>query len=431
MNDDLAMLKTENERLKTALHELSILHEISGLIGSLLPIDEVCRRVIKKVISTLQAREAAIFFFPEEGSHQPHTFVRDKLDSASMTKTKLDISIAGWIAHNKRPLVINDPRGDPRFTDAFLGENRMESLLAVPLTAKGKSIGALAIFNSCRPEKFSPEDMRLLSIIGVQAAQSLENARLYEEEIRLNQLEGEMNAARKIQEGFLPTQTPALSGYDIYGQSVPAKEVGGDFFDFIPSPDSRRLYFSVGDVSGKGLPAALLMATIQGQVRLLLNRDSSASPESVLSDINGITCQMASPLQFVTMIVGCLEQEAGLMTLSNCAHCYPIVVRNDGGVTEVSESSTVLGKFTDLRPPMTRIELGPGDFVALASDGIDEAFDAEGKQFGHDRVVAVLKANTGRPSAEIYRSLMHELETFRGAAKQSDDATLLIIKRIT
>jgi sigma-B regulation protein RsbU (phosphoserine phosphatase) len=422
-------LKTENERLKSALRELSILNEISSFIGSPLPIGEVSQRIIKKVVTALQAQEAAIFLFSENAGQQPHTFVRGKLDSTSISKTRMDIAVAGWIAHHKQPLVINDPAHDERFQNVLIGESRMESLLAVPLIAKGKLIGALAVFNSLRSGKFVPDDVRLLSIIGSQSAQSLENARLYEEELRLKQIQGELDAARKIQEGFLPAAVPTLDGFDIFGMSIPAKEVGGDLFDFI-QPAANRLYFSIGDVSGKGLPAAMLMATIQAQVRLLVTHDPFTAPDTILNDINKITCQMASSIQFVTMIVGVVEPIGGTVTLSNCAHCFPIVVRSEGGLAEMNDSQTVLGKFPDIQPTATGVTLQPGDLLACASDGIDEAFDAQGEQFGQARLVTSLAANRHQPAADICRTMMCELASFRGAAEQSDDITLVIIKRL-
>ena len=306
MDDNLQRLVEENRRLKTAVKELAVINDIAGVINSTMPVEEISQRIMDKVVTALEASETAVHLFSEEDDQlTPHTFVRGKQDESSTGKARLDITITGWIARNNKPFVVNDISKDSRLRDANLGSVRVESLLAVPLTAKGRLIGALTAFNSHKPGGFSENDIRLLTIIGVQSAQIIENARLYQEELRLRQLEGEIKAAQKIQEGFLPENIPEITGFDIYGGSSAAKDVGGDFYDFILSI-TGNLYFSIGDVSGKGIPAALLMATIQGQVRLLINRNGSMSPADILRDLNQITCQLSQSAQFATMIVGCM-----------------------------------------------------------------------------------------------------------------------------
>jgi len=429
MQEDLARLEQENQRLKAAVKELAALNDISRVINSTMTIGEISEQIMKKVVNAVQAKEAAVHTFSEDSEKlSPHTFVRGKLDSSSFTKAKLDVRVAGWIARNKKPLVINDPARDERFKGIDLAENPIDSLLAVPLTAKGKLLGALTVFNSLKPTGFTDDDIRLLGIIGVQSAQIMENARLYREELRFRQLEGEVQAARKIQEGFLPKSLPEIHGFDIYGGSTPAKEVGGDYFDFVHAAD-KKLFFTLGDVSGKGLPAAMLMGTIQGQARMLFTRYPDMTPSRALGELNLITCQLSSSAQFATMIIGSLQAGEGGIVLSNGGHPYPIIVRADGSLEEMEASSMLIGMFDQASFADAAGSLNPGDFLAVFSDGIDEAFNADNEEFGLDRTKQCLLDNRRMTADEIYRETIRSVAEFRGEAEQSDDITLIIIKR--
>lgn len=430
MQEDIARLEKENQRLKAAVKELAALNEISRVINSTMTVEEISSQIMKKVVNVVQAKEAAVHTFSDDSEQlSPHTFVRGKLDSSSLAKAKLDIRVAGWIAKNKKPLLINDPATDERFKGIDLAENPIKSLLAVPLTAKGKLLGALTLFNSLKPTGFTEDDIRLLGIIGVQSAQIIENARLYQEELRLKQLEGEVQAAKKIQEGFLPKSLPEIDGFDIHGGSTPAREVGGDYFDFVKTAEDK-FFFTLGDVSGKGLPAAMLMGTIQGQARMLFTRYPDMTPCQALSELNLITCQLSSSAQFATMIVGSLQSGESGITVANGGHSYPVIIRADGTLEEMQESSMLIGMFDQAAYTDATGSLNPGDFLAIFSDGVEEAFNADGEEFGLERTKQCLLDNRQKTATEIYLETIRSVVEFKGQAEQSDDITLIIIKRI-
>ena len=431
MSDDLQKLESENFRLRAAVKELAVINEISGVINSTMTVEEISQRIMNKVVVAVDAREAAVHTFDDSGGQlSPKTFVRGKTDSQAMGKARLDIRIVGWIAKNKKPLMINDLKSDERFKGIDLTDNPVSSLLAVPLSAKGKLIGALTVFNSKKPEGFVVDDIRLLGIVGVQSAQIIENARLYQEELRLKQLEGEIQAAQKIQEGFLPREIPSIAGFDIFGGSRPAKETGGDYFDFIRSGEDR-LYFTLGDVSGKGLPAALLMSTIQGQTRLLVSRNPALTPNDILKELNVITCQLSAPAQFATMVVGQMQAGRDSFTISNGGHNPPVIVRSNGEVQEITESSMLIGMFDQVEFSSMECRLGEGEILVVASEGIEEAFNEKDEELGLDRFKEMLVQFRELQACEIYKNVLRAVETFRGAAEQSDDITLTVIKRVS
>lgn len=429
MDDELKRLLDENARLKSAMRELAVLNDISNVINSTMPVEEISRRIMGKVVAAVQAGDAAVHTFSDSDSRiSPKTFVRDKQTGATITKAKLDVRIAGWIAHHKKPLVINDITSDERFEGIDLTDNPLTSLMAVPLSAKGKLIGALTVFNSRKPSGFGNDDVRLLGIVGVQAAQIMENARLYREELRLQQLEGEVRAAQKIQEGFLPEGNPDIEGWDIFGATRPARETGGDFYDFILTPE-KRLYFTLGDVSGKGLPAALLMSTIQGQTRLLINRNPESAPHAALSELNLIACQLSGANQFATMIVGMIAPDGDEISLSNGGHNYPMLIRHDGTCEEIADSSILIGMFEREQFSDTSCRLDDGDLLVIASDGIEEAFDEKNRPYGLDRFHKALIKNRHLAAEEVHRKVVEEVDKFRGRVEQADDITLIIIKK--
>ena len=429
MQDDITRLELENQRLKAAVRELAALNEISRVINSTMTVEEISQQIMKKVVNVVQAREAAVHTFSDDSSQlSPHTFVRGKLDSSSLAKAKLDIRVAGWVAKNKKPLLVNDLAADERFGNVELTDNSVKSLLAVPLTVKGKLIGELTVFNSLKPGGFTDDDVRLLGIIGVQSAQIIENARLYCEELKLRQLEGEVQAARKIQVGFLPKSIPEMKNNDIYGATTSARETSGDYFDFIRTGDDR-LIFTLGDVSGKGLPAAMLMSTIQGQARLLFNRHPDMLPADALAELNLITCQLSASDQFATMVIGMLRADSNEIILANGGHNYPVVVRAGGEIEDISESAMLIGMFDGAKFANTAFSLNPGDFVAISSDGIEEAFNAAGEEFGVARLKEQLLNSRDKDARTIYETAIQAVTEFRGAAEQSDDLTLMVIKR--
>lgn len=428
MNDDLTKLQEENYRLKTAVRELAVLNEISGMINSTMTIEEISARIMKKVVQALDAEEAAVHTFSEDADNLvPVTFVRGKLDSSSQLKSRFDVRLTGWIARHKKPLLINDVASDEKFKSLISQEKPIRSLLTVPLSAKGKLIGSLSVFNSRKPEHFEKHDIRLLTIIGAQAAQIIENARLYHEELRLHQVEGELRAGKKIQEGFLPDSIPKIEGYDIFGGSIAAKEVGGDYYDFIEN--EKRLYFTLGDVSGKGLPAALLMSTIQAQTRLLVQRQPDIGPDEILTELNRITWQLSDSAQFATMVVGCIDFETDAISIANGGHNYPIIVRRDKSLEEITEQSLLIGAIEEVQYSIGKVSLSSGDMLVISSDGIDEAWDTEENDFSLERLYSIAKANNDRSASELYHLILNEIASHRGDANQSDDITLAIFKK--
>jgi sigma-B regulation protein RsbU (phosphoserine phosphatase) len=252
------------------------------------------------------------------------------------------------------------------------------------------------------------------------------HARLLEEEQAYIRVQEELRLAYDIQTNLLPEKPPEINGYDIAGRSIPAKVVGGDYFDFIPM-DNNRLAFCLGDVSGKGMPAALLMANLQATVRgqILLN----ASTSDCLEHSNMLLFQNTSPDKFASFFLGILDTNSHQMFYSNAGHNYPLLFSKEKKLKRLESAGIVLGCLESFDFQAEQLTLSPGDLFLVYSDGIIEAFNAQEEEFGEERLNRIILENWNDPSEKLLENILQAVSKFTGDAPQTDDITLIIIKR--
>ncbi|MCH6575825.1 MAG: GAF domain-containing protein, partial [Bacteroidetes bacterium] len=256
MNEEDKSLLEENKRLHNAIAELSIINDIATTINSTQPVDQIVDIIVKKCVKHLNVEQGAIMLLDESDKEKPlHTMIREQQSSLDLLPYRFDTQLTGWMLKNQEPLLVNNLKEDDRFKDLVDKTTPIESFLSVPLRVKNKMQGILTVFNKRSNEKFSPNDQKLLSIIASQSSQIIENARLLEEERNLQIMQEEMRVAKQTQINLLPKDFPKISGYKIAARTIPAKEVGGDSYDLIQI-DDKHFAFCLGDVSGKGMPAA-------------------------------------------------------------------------------------------------------------------------------------------------------------------------------
>jgi len=304
-NKRIEKLEEENRQLKVGIAELAILNEIATAVRSTNSLEKVIDLIIHKCVKHLHVEQGVVLLLDknqEEGNFK--TMVRESDQSSQYLPYRMDDQLLGWTIKNKMPLLINDYQNDTKIVTSSDGSCPIKTILSVPLISRDQLIGLLAMFNKKDSMEFSESDQRLLSIIATQSAQVIENARLFEEETQLLWMQEEMRFARDIQIKLLPDKAPVVNGYDIAGLSIPAKDVGGDYFDFIPFSDTQ-LAFCLGDVSGKGLPAALVMANLQATLRgqaLLKN-----SPAECLFNSNFLLYNSTDSKKFASLFYGILD----------------------------------------------------------------------------------------------------------------------------
>jgi len=419
-------LREENQRLQRAVEELSILNEISTSINSSQSLNQILESTIKKCLRLMHAEQGAIMLLDEKKTEKAfHTMVRKGDTSSQTLPYHLDTTLTGWMLKNQQPLNVPDLQHDERFRIPGSADFPVHSLLSVPLLAKGRMIGLLTLFNKKGGECFNDGDQRLLSIIASQSAQVMENARLLEKEKTLLHVQQELKLAWEIQTNLLPAEPPKVDGYDIAGRSIPAKEVGGDYFDFIPVRDNR-LMFCLGDVSGKGIPAALLMANLQAIIRSQVPVCTELTQGLALA--NNLLFHNTSPEKFATLFFGCLEPARHRIHFANAGH-PPALRFSASGMERLAAGGVALGCLENVSFQEAEITLNPGDLVVVYSDGVSEAMNVAGEEFGEKRLIESVRGLRGRPAAEIIAGIVSDAARFSGDMPQFDDMTLVVVQR--
>ncbi|MCI0531182.1 MAG: PP2C family protein-serine/threonine phosphatase, partial [candidate division Zixibacteria bacterium] len=267
---------------------------------------------------------------------------------------------------------------------------------------------------------------RLLSIIAFQSAQIIENARLAGKEKELQEIEQDLMVARQIQINLLPKVMPEISGFDIYGASIPSKQVGGDYFDFIKLPYGN-LGVVIGDVSGKGTPAALLMANLQATLRS--QALSSGEPKVLVKNSNSLLNQSMEQGKFVTLVYGRLNPSDKSFAYVNAGHNSPYLF-SDGRVEELKAGGLILGVMPGVEYQQGSVTLRPKDVLVLFTDGVTEANNETDAFFEDERLLQVIKSNLNLSSRQLADKIVEEVRHFQGMQSQSDDITLVVIRAI-
>ncbi|MBM3321179.1 MAG: SpoIIE family protein phosphatase [Candidatus Eisenbacteria bacterium] len=426
-------LLEENKRLRRAVEELATLNDLSREIGASLDSGEIMNTIVRRSLRAVGAEQGVVHLVERKSDEDMlKTLVRTRLASSTSAHPAyaLDKSLLGWMQIHKKPLLVNDPKTDDRFR-GVRWDVSVQSLLAVPLLVKGELTGVLTVYNKKEPGGFTVDDQRLLAILAAQSAQVVENARLYEEEKALLRMRQEVRFATEIQERLLPKEAPRLAGYDIAGRSLPAMDVGGDYFDFIPI-DTARLAFCLGDVTGKGLPAALLMANLQATIRGQALVD--CAPSECMRRSNRLLFHSTDPVKFATLFYGVLDSAEHRLSYCCAGHDYPFFFRGEEGPLRLAKGGMMLGALEDSAYEGDTIPLAPGDLFVAYSDGITEAMDASGdeigEEFGETRLLDFLRAHRNDSAEALIEALVAAVRAHAGVRPQSDDMTILVIRRI-
>ena len=419
--------RSEVQRLRNSVKELSILNEIATAVSGVWELEEVVDLIVRKCVKYLHVEQGAVMLLEEENADKPfQTMVRRIDDSQSKVPYHFGVQLSGWMLKNKEPLLVNDFQNDERFQLSGEVDFPIHSLLSVPLQVKGKMIGLLNVFNKRMKGDFTEDDQRILSIIAAQSAQVLEHARLYKQEKQLRKLEEDLRVARDIQEKLLPKEDPHVEGYDIAGYSLPAKEVGGDYYDFIEIDDSR-LALCLGDISGKGIPASLLMANLQATLRG--QAVSCASCAECLKKSNRFLYHSTNIQKFATLFYAVLDTKNDQLCYSRAGHPPPVFLKSDNSMKKLNAGGMVLGFQEEVNYNQESIELEKGDLFVIYSDGVTEAGDPAEESFDEWRLEDIIKKNRDKSSRELIVSIIGAIESFSGQKIQRDDMTLLVVKK--
>ncbi|HTP79287.1 MAG TPA: SpoIIE family protein phosphatase [Bacteroidota bacterium] len=408
------------------VEKLRQLIEAAKTVNSTLDVNELLRLIVDTALSIVGAQGGTLYLIDE----QKRELWSKVLKGSTMVEIRLPVGkgIAGYVAATGDSIKLSDAYLDPRFNpeiDAQTGFHT-KSMLCVPIRNKQETvIGVLQLLNK-KEGVFTADDEQFINALSVHSALALENARVYELERQKIAMEKEIHAARNVQMSLVPQEAPAKEGYEIAGRSLPAKVVSGDYFDYIPI-DDERMAICVGDVTGKGLPAALLMANLQAILRseMMLR----ASPKRSMQRSNKLLLQSTASDKFVTLFYCILDTARHQFTYSNAGHEQPLLLRDGARPKKLITGGTILGILSDVAYEQELVPMEPGDALVIYSDGITEAANGSGEQFGQERLERCLESCFRQPAPKIIDELVNAVQRFVGSQPQTDDITVVVVKR--
>ena len=331
--------------------------------------------------------------------------------------------IIGHVIRTGETLIVADVRQDPRY---IAGRVTTLSELAVPIVSEAGVIGCLNVESDAHAA-FSEADAELLQFFASAAALSIEKALLHRQVLEKQRLEDQLSVARDVQSGLLPGGPPCLAGYDVAAVNLPTHAIGGDYYDYVPL-DAERLGLVVADVSGKGVPAALLMASFRAALRTEMRRQTDLCV--LAGELNAAVLEFRDAARFVTAVCCILDAASGTLRYVNCGHNPPLVLRRDGGCEALRLGGSALGLHASERFESGEAALEPGDCLVLYTDGVVEPADVGDAEFGVERLESAVRAAAGRPASEALQSVIEATRAFSGREGYEDDFTLVVLNRL-
>jgi sigma-B regulation protein RsbU (phosphoserine phosphatase) len=408
---------------------LASLYRISQAFNSSLDLGEVLNRVMDEVIAATHAERG--FLMLREPHGRLGFRVARGMDQRTIESPEFQVSrgLVERVADEGRPLLTSNAQDDTwlggRTSVRALG---LRAVLCVPLQVKGTTIGVIYVDNRLQAGIFSPDDVEMLVGISSSAAIAIENARLYLIAVEKGRMEHELQVAHEVQASLIPHATPQIDGWDFAAVWRPAREVSGDFYDFIPSGEAR-LGVVIADVTDKGMPAALFMAHTRSIIRA--SASSLESPARALTSANKVICADCANGMFVTLCLTQLDLTTGGVVYVNAGHNPPLIYhRTDDQLLTLRRTGLPLGIDEAHELDQATDQLQSGDFILLYTDGVTDAMDANLHLFGLEPLKRLVHDNRLAGAGVLLSALVESLDAFMGASAPADDITIAVVKRL-
>ena len=341
---------------------------------------------------------------------------------------KISSTVRDRVLKNKESLLVRDAQLDTALKGQMsIVQQKVRGIIAVPLQTNDRVIGLLYLDSPMAIREFTREDLNLLTVMANVAAIRIEHARLSEVEEAERQMARDMQQAAQIQARLLPSAPPTVAGLDMAGKTLACRTVGGDYYDFLKFPDGR-VGMLVGDVAGKGMPASLLMSSLQARVQVLF--EDSADLANKIARLNKTTCQNCPENRFITFFMSVADPATGELAYVNAGHNPPLLVRASGGFEALEGGGMILGIMPKAVYQERQAALLPGDVLVLFSDGVTEATDPGGQEFGEERLASLVCKLRDRPSSEIVDQILQAVLSFSEGAPAADDITVVIARKV-
>jgi phosphoserine phosphatase RsbU/P len=426
-----ARTKPEQRVVEQVTREGDLLALISKVGITLLAsstLSETLEQIVSLVFEAVPADRCLLMMRDEANEDLRVAVARLRDRVGEVGEIRVSRNVMDEVVMRGNSVLTSDAQHDPRFASGTMVLQGVRSVLAVPLGVSEKVFGIIYADSPIAEGRFTEDHLKVLTTLASVAAIRVENARLVEARFQQERLERELQLASEIQQRFQPAAPPQVTGYELQGISFPCYEIGGDYYDFIQRDDGR-LVIALGDVSGKGTAAALLMSSLHAAIHA-----QTGSHDSIVETISAVNKYLAEnipPNRFVTLFYAELDPESGAVSFLNAGHNPPLIVHAAGTVEQLASGGLPLGIKADADYREGRTTLQLGDVLVIYSDGVTEAASPSGEEFGPTRLYEVVSRNVDASAAGIRDRIESALTKFSQGTQAADDITLVIVKRQT
>jgi phosphoserine phosphatase RsbU/P len=416
--------------LSDAEQDLNAIQTISEILTTQIHLNDLLRLIVDRLVETIGADRGTLYLIDAETGDLYSKILLEDANVLREVRVKLGQGFAGYVGQTGEIVNVNDAYSDPRFLRNFDIETGYltRNVLAVPMrNPKQKIIGVVQLLNKDEGN-FTRRDERMLVAMASQAAISIENARLYADELQQQLFQQQLETAKNIQRSFLPVDVPQFSGWDVAAAWEPAYNVSGDFYIIHPLGYSRTALV-IADVCGKSIPAAIFMALSVTVLRFIMQLEFS--PVQLLQHANHVISSYNEQSQmFASIFVSYLDFATGEMHYASAGHNPPLLYRSATDTfIELKAKGILVGLFEDVDFEQETFTMQAGDTLVMYTDGVTEAMSIVDEEFGMQRLQAVIRANASLPSAKLSNAIIEAVSAFAGERGRFDDETLVIVKR--
>ncbi|HTY36946.1 MAG TPA: GAF domain-containing SpoIIE family protein phosphatase [Bacteroidota bacterium] len=425
----MASSKSLSTAKRGEIRRLEALVNASKILNSTLDLEKLLTLILELASKNLNASRGTIYLIDQERKELWSKVLKGR----NLVEIRLPVGtgIAGTVAKTGKTINLRDAWKDKRFFSGFDLRTgfQTKTMLCMPMKdRKGKIIGVFQILNKIAGS-FDKEDETFLEAFSVHAALAIENARLHQDIVEKQRIEKELEIAGHIQRRLLPKELPAINGYEIDAVARPSKLVGGDYYDFIPLTDGTYAVV-IADVSGKGVPAALLVSTLHATLHAYIEgtRDLAA----LVRRLNDVIHLNTEAERYITMFMAILDPVHGKVTYVNAGHNSPYVIKSrQVSITPLPATGLPVGMFGGVEFEQVTCSLDPNDFLVLYTDGVTEAMNKSFEEFGETRFHQAMVGQSGKSAAGFLGGVVAEVERFVAGEPQSDDITMMVLKRVS
>ncbi len=414
--------------VKSYVHRLESLIDASKHLNTTFNLEELLSIILHLATKNLDAERGTIYLTDEKTNELWSKVLKG--EGLVEIRLPLGTGIAGTVAQTGETVNLKDASKDKRFFAGFDKRSgfRTRTMLCMPMKNRhGKIVGVFQIINK-KEGMFDKEDELFLKAFSEHAALAVENARLHQTSLESERVQKELQIAGEIQQRLLPKEIVPIPHYEVAAAAQPCTSVGGDYYDVI-SVGKNRYAFIMADVTGKGVPAALLVSTLHASLRAYIQSDTNLS--ELTAKLNKLVYENSPAERFITFFIMILDCSSHTMTYVNAGHNFPYLLRPDSGnVIELEANGLPLGMVDGVQYESRQLSLGRNDVLALYTDGVTEAMDKTRQQYSEERLKDVLRNTMVKPACEIKDDILHDVRIFIGHEPPSDDLTLLVLKQV-